>query len=175
MNSKTEKDIALIFDLDYTLWPFWADTHVNPPFHKDSQGIIRDAYNYKIQTYPEVYEILDKLKSKGYILCSISRTESPEVAKVLLEMTGLKKYFKHSIFDVGSKISGIKSIIKEENLNGLKYTALFDDEDRNISDAKRNGVFPIKVNDEYGITKELVNQKLKEMHQGLGIPFNDLF
>lgn len=27
----------LIFVIDYTLWPFWVDTHVDPPFHKERQ------------------------------------------------------------------------------------------------------------------------------------------
>lgn len=169
-----EKNIALVFDLDYTLWPFWVDTHVSPPFKKGSDGIITDRYGYKIEPYPEVMEILEKLKERGYIICSISRTQTPREGRELLELTGIDKYLKHIIFDTGNKISGIKTIIKKEGLRGFKYCALFDDESRNINDANRNDVFAIRVDDSIGVTKNLVNKNLREMHKNLGINYKDI-
>ena len=35
----------LVFDLDYTLWPFWVDTHVSPPLKaKDGGAKSMDRY-----------------------------------------------------------------------------------------------------------------------------------
>ena len=41
----------LVFDLDYTLWPFWVDTHVSPPL-KAKDGGAKSVDRYGEQDQP---------------------------------------------------------------------------------------------------------------------------
>ncbi|XP_055392958.1 magnesium-dependent phosphatase 1 isoform X3 [Bubalus kerabau] len=64
-----------VFDLDYTLWPFWVDTHVDPPFHKSSDETVRDRRGQSIQLYPEVPEVLERLRGLGVPIAAASRLQ----------------------------------------------------------------------------------------------------
>ncbi|XP_072818960.1 magnesium-dependent phosphatase 1 isoform X3 [Vicugna pacos] len=64
-----------VFDLDYTLWPFWVDTHVDPPFHKRSDGTVRDRRGQTVRLYPEVPEVLERLQGLGVPVAAASRLQ----------------------------------------------------------------------------------------------------
>ncbi|MEJ1280321.1 magnesium-dependent phosphatase 1 [Cricetulus griseus] len=83
---------------DYTLWPFWVDTHVDPPFHKSRRG-------QNIQLYPEVPEVLERLQSLGVPVAAASRTGEIQGANQLLELFDLVKYFVHREIYPGSKVA----------------------------------------------------------------------
>lgn len=71
----------MVFDLDYTLWPFWIDTHPSPPLkvNKDNTGMI-DRYGETYTFYPEVPSILYEAKRRNILLGLASRTHTPDLA-----------------------------------------------------------------------------------------------
>lgn len=48
-----------VFDLDYTLWPFWVDTHVTGPLKATKDGlVVKDRYGEGYGFYSDVAGVL---------------------------------------------------------------------------------------------------------------------
>ena len=153
MEKKGKSDFLVIFDLDYTLWPFWVDTHISPPFHvkkikESGEKILEDGYGFEIKLYPEVIQILEKAKKEGILMGTVSRTLEPEYGKQLLKLMDLEKYFISCEFDTRTKTTPINKIAKLAGIKeGIKRCILFDDETRNIRDIEKEGGVGVLVND----------------------------
>ena len=152
MEKKGNSDFVVIFDLDYTLWPFWVDTHISPPFHvkktkENGEKILEDGYGYEIKLYPEVMQILEKAKKDGIIMGTVSRTLEPEYGKQLLKLLDIEKYFISCEFDTGPKTYSINKIANLAGIKeGIKRCILFDDESRNVNDIKNEGGVGVLIN-----------------------------
>jgi magnesium-dependent phosphatase 1 len=69
---------VMVFDVDYTLWPYWVDTHLSAPFKKGSDGSITDGKGRACVLFPEVQEILVTLHEHPDIQIALaSRTGQP--------------------------------------------------------------------------------------------------
>ncbi|KAL8916594.1 MAG: hypothetical protein Q9208_008407 [Pyrenodesmia sp. 3 TL-2023] len=82
----------LVFDLDYTLWPFWVDTHVTPPLKaKDNNTRSVDRLGESFTFYPDVPSILlsAKATTPPLTLATASRTHAPDLATTLLKQLHL--------------------------------------------------------------------------------------
>ncbi|KAG8780314.1 hypothetical protein FRC12_023194 [Ceratobasidium sp. 428] len=77
-NERLPKLVA--FDLDYTLWDFWVDTHVSPPFKRNGNSINQatDRYKTPISFYKDVPAILQHLVDKECHVAACSRTSATD-------------------------------------------------------------------------------------------------
>ncbi|SCV04059.1 LAMI_0H13102g1_1 [Lachancea mirantina] len=171
-------DVAA-FDLDYTVWPCFCDTHLYPPFRPltEKNGEVHtliDSHGYEVSFYKDVPKILEDLKNNGTKIVSASRTWAPEIARDLLK--GFKVQFNGeivpliSLFDSlqwgeMSKVNHIKKGLsqiygKSADVKDYKI-CLFDDESRN-RDVERFGVKYVYIKDpEEGTTWKIYQMYLK--------------
>lgn len=147
----------IAFDLDCTLWPFWVDTHVTPPFHKNADGTVLDARKRHVEFIPGVPDILKELHRRGIKLAAVSRTGEIAGAKSLLKLFDFEKYFSHIEIYPGCKVAHFSKIHRETNV-AYEDMMFFDDEFRNIADIKKLGVFTIYCPD--GIEAKVVDSSL---------------
>ncbi|CAK7203163.1 hypothetical protein SEUCBS139899_005893 [Sporothrix eucalyptigena] len=103
----------VVFDLDYTLWPFWVDTHTVPPIRVASEEdkvpktkrqrrkqkeaspppadgfqpvTVVDRYDEMFAFYRDVPHVLQALPQAGLKMGVASRTSAPELAREMLKL-----------------------------------------------------------------------------------------
>lgn len=157
----------VVFDLDYTLWPFWCDTHLTPPLKAAPGGLtVKDHYGDSYGFYKDVGGILAAIRGKGILVGAASRTCAPDIARELLERLRIPdedarekgkggsaeqaiRFFDHLEIYPGSKKTHFARLHKS---TGLPYADMlfFDDENRN-RDTESLGVTMQLVRD--GVTR----------------------
>ncbi|XP_067832957.1 magnesium-dependent phosphatase 1 [Heptranchias perlo] len=156
------KPRLVVFDLDRTLWPFWVDTHVDPPFKKHTNGTVVDSAGRTINLYPDVIDVLQSLRRDGILMAAASRTGEVAGANQLLSLLKLEQYFVQKEIYPGSKVTHFERI---KHATGIQYSDMifFDDERRNIVDVGKLGVVCILVSN--GMTVELLKDGLEKFEQ----------
>lgn len=131
----------IVFDLDYTLWPFWVDTHVTPPLKASATNdSAKDRFGETFKFYEDVPSILVALREKGITVGIASRTSAPDLGRELLrllhvvDVDGKKRkaldYCDHLEIYPGSKLTHFTRLQKSTGLN-YEDMLFFDDESRN--------------------------------------------
>ncbi|KAF1957013.1 magnesium-dependent phosphatase-1 [Byssothecium circinans] len=158
----------MVFDLDYTLWPFWVDTHVTPPIKAQEGGLkVKDRYGEGYGFYSEVGGVLDALKHKSILVGAASRTHAPDLGREMLRLLKIPSsssssqraidYFDHMQIYPGSKTTHFERIHGD---SGIAYEDMlfFDDESRN-KNVEGLGVVMQLVRD--GVTRDEVDKGVR--------------
>lgn len=161
-----------VFDLDYTLWPFWVDTHVSPPLKAyDSHTSVSDRSGESFAFYRDVPSILTALNAHPDTkVGAASRTSAPDLGREMLRLLHVEKrkaieYFNHLEIYPGSKITHFQRLQK---VTGIAYEDMlfFDDEARNRN-VESLGVTMYLVRD--GVTRPEIDKGVREWRKRKGL------
>jgi magnesium-dependent phosphatase 1 len=157
--SLRKKPTVIVFDLDYTLWPYFIEHHVTAPIHKTSSKVV-DSKGFTLTTFADVNRILKTLKEKclgpHQHLAIASRSITPELAMNAIELLGWKDYFSSIQIYPTPKSRHMNKIQEELRLAGFQEVLFFDDDQRNIVATRPMGVCAIQVDQSSGLTMEMM-------------------
>ncbi|KAL4779304.1 acid phosphatase-domain-containing protein [Aspergillus varians] len=175
----------IAFDLDYTLWPFWVDTHVTPPLKaRDHNSRCTDKWNESFAFYPAVSSIIYSCKSRSIPVALASRTHAPDLARDMLKQlhiipsfsdnpsahntktTRALDYFEYIQIFPATKTQHFARI---HQASGIAYEDMlfFDDEARNRNVETELGVTFKLVRD--GMTREELDKGVWAWRKSNGI------
>lgn len=156
---------CVVFDLDYTLWPCWCDTHISTPLKAVDKHTVSDRYGYELSFYKDVAWIFEDLQSRGVIIIAASRTFAPSVARKLLSLLHMNGapalgQFDHLEWGTFSKRNHITKALKHFDVE-LTDVILYDDEMRNKDVETIGCVFAHVPDEEKGLTKQVYERGLE--------------
>ncbi|EEQ40112.1 hypothetical protein CLUG_04240 [Clavispora lusitaniae ATCC 42720] len=160
---------VIVFDLDYTLWPWWCDCHISPPIQKVNNARLTDESGTSLSLFRDVESILLELATKGITIVGASRTATPEIALEILSLLHVGErpmidYFSSLQWGQGSKKRHIKQALKELKMEKCLENGsviLFDDESRNKDVCSINCHFALITDYESGLTRDFFEQSLR--------------
>ncbi|KAI9125226.1 hypothetical protein K1719_003842 [Acacia pycnantha] len=142
----------VVFDLDYTLWPFYCEC-----YYEDDTPYL----------YPQARGILYAIKEKGIDMAIASRSPTSNIAKTFLDKMGIQFMFvAQEIFSSWThKTDHFQKIHRK---TGVPYSSMlfFDDEDRNIEAVSKMGVTSILVGN--GVNLAALRNGLSQFSQSSG-------
>lgn len=170
---------VLVFDLDYTLWPFWVDTHVDPPLRATKDpSVVKDRHGESLSFYPGIPSILCSAWQMGVKVAAASRTCAPELAREMLSLLRVydtnarspgenkecvvkpaSHYFEDLQIFPGNKTAHMDRITKRLGVD-FRDMVFYDDEGRNGNVEKERGVCFWLVRD--GVTAEEVDRGIEK-------------
>ncbi|KAH7865013.1 hypothetical protein Vadar_001175 [Vaccinium darrowii] len=142
----------VVFDLDYTLWPFYCECR---------------SKREMPSLYPHAKGILYALKDKGIDVAIASRSPTADIAKTFLDKLDIRSMFvAQEIFS--SWTHKTEHFQRIHRRTGVPYNSMlfFDDEDRNIEPVAKMGVTSILVGN--GVNLGAFRQGLMEFSQNSG-------
>ncbi|KAI3957880.1 hypothetical protein MKW92_037236 [Papaver armeniacum] len=161
----------VVFDLDYTIWPFYCECRSKRELPK---------------LYPHVNGIISALKEKGIDMAIASRSPTADIAKTFLGKLEIQSMFvAHILFllfylvlplnlvdnDAGNFLSWTHKTEHFQRIHrrtGVPFNSMlfFDDEDRNIDTVSKMGVTSILVGN--GVTLGAFREGLTKFSQNSG-------
>lgn len=148
----------IVFDLDFTLWPFRVDKNVKSPFKRKDMKIV-DASGVVVDVFPGVKQILGKLHESNVKLAIASRIEDVAGAYQLIHLFDIEKYFTYKEIFPTCKAKHFKELRLKSNIEFNKMLFL-DDDLRNLKVVSRLGVVCFQI-PESGLTDEVLQQALQ--------------
>jgi magnesium-dependent phosphatase 1 len=170
---------AIVFDLDFTLWPFDCDKDVIAPYTMCDDGNIRDRYGRLANPYPDVPGIIAHIIDKRIPIIFASRNRSRGSIEALLRTIPIKCQSENikTIWDalmlpnllhayssdgIGKgKDKHFAGIYKDTSINFTRMI-FYDDLLENIEAAKTQGTTSVLLSRHQGLTWQKFSQGIVE-------------